>query len=262
MVTPAQIQKWFPETVTRFAKVFPFLKEAKTEIMICSKDNCEEMHRIAVECSQGKKSEYMPNTCGEVLVGPGGCYMLLYPWDIENKKHFQRVLWHELGHRCDYFFNAAFRDYVVSHFDNDDPICNGYSIWGEFIAEIMYYKVADEAPEEDYVEKALELKQLLVAAIDNGHIMPYSFGHYAAMVMEDPTIDAVKNSFPDRFDYYLSILREPVAQAVWGILKTLDRQLCKDDFWIASNEFMTELGYGCNDLWDTCRWERMSGLLQ
>lgn len=106
--------------------------------------------------------------------------MLLYPWDIENKKHFQHVLWHEMGHRCDYLFNSTFRDYVTNHFNENDLICGGYTVWSEFIAELMYYEVADDEPMPFYNQILMEVQSFQFQSFAGEHFFPYRFGYYAS----------------------------------------------------------------------------------
>lgn len=256
MATKEEIQRWYPEALHQFTDVFPFAVDADFEMILCDKDSCASVHQEIVSKANAKPSKYLENTDGEMIVGPGGCFMLLYPWNIPNKKHFNRVFWHEMGHRCDYLFNAAFRDHVTYHFNENDLICGGYTIWGEFIAELMYYEVADDDPLPLYNPVLMELKHLLFQSFSGEVFFPYMFGHYAAKVIDDPTVESMMQHNPNRVDIGLGMLRDEIADRVIEALSILDKQFCKDEYWIASEDFMKELGVAFNAIWDeTARGE-------
>lgn len=263
MATKKDIAGWIEAALERFYAVYPFSRDAETEIVIASRAKAQELHYSTIQRTGAKPSEYISTTDAETFVGPNGCAIIIYSWRIKDQKHFNRVFWHEMGHRSDYIFNARFREYVYKHFNSDDDICGGYSIWSEFIAEKMYYTVADETPEKDYHSKLYTLNELLRLAVNDDSVFPYYLAHYAAMVMDDPTIDALYNSF--QFDFGLSQLSDEVASKVEVILKLLNKQLCKAEYWIATEEFLIELGQGFNDLWNAreaeLQMERLKKLL-
>lgn len=79
MVTKAEIQRWLPEALQQFRDVLPFADNATFELILYDRHTCADVHQAIVVKSGTKPSKYLENTDGEMIIDPGGCYMLLYP---------------------------------------------------------------------------------------------------------------------------------------------------------------------------------------
>lgn len=219
--------------------------------------------------------EYARTTKGEMIYGTREKAILMYPFEITCKAEFEEVLYHELGHLLTYSDNHAIYEMlkaVTSIEDEHGEACFGSKLWFEFVAQAISNFVADREPSIYTGPKQCELLSELHMAlpglgnktnkdvellIQNGiEVNLYNLAHYFALLLTDPTIDYMVENKPEcSIGFDLCSDRE--AACLDEIAAYLQEQLNKKQFWVITEDFLTELAYMISDLWNVRLLEKM-----
>lgn len=221
-------------------------------ILISDHNRKEERDQIFLQLHAEWKED--GDISGEAIIGKYGKAVLIYTDAILNDKHFCHTAWHELGHIfTNSINNELFEEAEYdARMENDSLIRNGMAFWSEFIAEDIAIRIADNEPLSPFWQIQDQLTHLINEAVNKNVLNVYLLSFYCAIVMDDNTVDAMVEAYPDA-DIGFSACDETKIKLISDLLHTLDKQLCNESFWFVSRETLEIIGKHINRLW-TCCW--------
>ena len=90
---------------------------------------------------------------------------------------------------------------------------------------------------------------------------PYPLAFYCAMMMGDNTIDEMLQRQPDA-SIGLDECDDLLSDMIVTLLRLLDKQLCKEDFWDISLEELEGIGAQVDEIWTHCYYSGALTALQ
>lgn len=240
---------------TRAKEVFPQYLELidGTEVaLIASKGKLKKRNELAASIGADIKFD-LEDAVADVLVGNDKYIIAVYYQKIPDADLLYHFLCHEFGHVISIHLSRVLFDESNADRDNkrDTLIRNGMALWSEFIAEILAY-VLDERPPLPVTWPATKrMQELLDEAIGGDYFAPYPFAFYAAMFFMDPTVEVYHSRYPNAA-IGMNKYDDDAMSAYTKALKSLDIQLCNNDYWIITRESLERIGEGVNALWDYC----------
>ena len=219
--------------------------------------------------------DYAATTKGEAVYGTRGAAVLLYPFAIKSKNEFEEVLYHELGHILSFRDNhelVMMLNKVKSAEEEHGDACLGSKLWLEFVAQAISNSVAAREPQSVTHVKQYELLEELSLGlpgisnkiekgtellIQNGiKVVPYNMAHYFALLLTDPTIEAMVRNKPE-CSYGFDLCSDEVAVCLDEIAVFLQEQLQKEHDWVVSEGFLAELATMIYEIWEIRTLEDM-----
>ena len=135
-------------------------------------------------------------------------------------------------------FQLDDKDRGFSYLAEDTPMRSGYAVFNEFIAEYIAHVVSDGDGFGVYNRNMY----LQLAFQEERTINPYWLSRYLAIIASDSNVS----------DECVAEGAEYVKPVVWSylteMLRVIDKQLKKDDFWKATPLFIENLGIIYDDM--------------
>ncbi len=257
-------EKLIPYIKTTFIAAFPTAKEIVEEtpfVLIPNRGRTEARQRAMDACGATYKVD--GDNRGEVIFGPKGRAVLIYTTVAETDWDFCHTGWHELGH---VFTNLVNKELFIDaendvRAERDTKRRTGMSVWSEFIAEYIAILIENEEPQPVAWPKQDILSGLIKDAVGTGMLNPYPLAFYCAMMMGDNTIDEMLQRQPDA-SIGLDECDDLLSNMIVTLLRLLDKQLCKEDFWDISLEELEGIGAQVDEIWTHCYYSGAVNALQ
>ncbi len=252
-----EIQYEVRECTEQFKRRFPEARKwiDHIEIAIAPLDGRADYLAALTARIGALPKEYSSDTQGEVFCGTNGYVIVIYPENIRWYSEMRFVICHELGHVHSNIINQTveeecFRDMREQR---DTPMRSGGSIWSEFIADAIAYKVTGEQYREyELYDLQNFMRNLRDRAFDRIGVIPGELAHFASFVLCVSRLRKRflnnKNRLPEMAGYPDSII-----EAVCRLLDALNEQLNEADFVVISRERMVQFGMLVDELWDICQ---------
>ena len=257
-------ERLIPYIKTSFIAAFPTAKEIVEEtpfVLIPNRGRAEARQKAMDACGASYKAD--GDSRGEVIFGPKGRAVLIYTTIAESDWEFCHTGWHELGH---VFTNLVNKELFIDaendmRAERDTKRRTGMSVWSEFIAEYIAILIQDEEPQPVAWPKQDILSALIKDAVGSGMLNPYPLAFYCAMMMGDNTIAEMLQRQPDAA-IGLDECDDLLADMIINLLRLLDKQLCKGEFWDITLEDLEGIGAQVDEIWTHCYYAGALNTLQ
>jgi len=243
---------------------FPQYKSLINDISVylsSSKDKLQTRNQIAREIGAKEETE-INDIAGQGIIGKNHYAIIMFFEEIQSFE-FTHYLYHEFGHiisivSCKDLFNEA--ELEINE-GKETLLRKGISIWSEFIAEVIAYRVEEAEPLSLPWVITDKLEALMDKAVNDKYFDFYPFAFYCAIFLEDPTIDMLRYEHPcaafgaDNCDDKIM----PYIEKALNILAT---QLGKEEFWMIDKTTVCDLGKCHNDLWNYCKIQNIDRIVE
>jgi len=255
-MTQTEAKRLIPYVKESFIAAFPVSREIveNTPFVLVSNRNRAEIRIKTIEdCGAEFKED--GNIRGEVIFGTKGYAILIYLTVAKTEKEFCYTAWHELGHIFTRIANKEVFDMGHQDLkeDRDTKLRSGLALWAEYIAEYIAILIDDAPPMSIAWPKQDVLTQYIKEATLTDGLHPYPLAFYCAIMMGDNTVAAMLERTPNA-DIGLDACDELLTQMILDLLRLLDKELCKEDYWLITKEILEDIGAQIDDLWTHCAY--------
>mgnify|MGYP006988867410 CR=1 FL=1 len=257
--------KDYPEITIVTARSF---EETRTRIV--EKTGCPIKEAPSDSCL-----EYIHGDKGNAILIQSNAIPAIPRETAYNKEFFQHLLWHELGH----FYAINSEPDNLHRFNNASEEAGmdkerfwrtkrGYWFWSEFIAESIanrigylirsegmnYHPELIEWDADTWIPVSDKVEDNLQMIYGDGIIDEYELAHYFAALLTDDMVmlyveaardGKLKNDDGSRCDEeptYISKMAAELQPPMWELLKALQPQVEKEQFWLISQSDVERLG--------------------
>ena len=231
MLNITEIKTYIKKATERFQKVFTDFEPPKIVVVPASRRQAVR-NKVLKECGLDYKED-LYGTDAEVIDGPLDKQIVIYQSMMKSERQVCHALWHEFGHIV--FGNE--KQFGID-LTEDTPMRSGYAVFNEFIAEYIAHVVSDGDGFGVYNPNMY----LQLAFQEERTINPYWLSRYLAIIASDSNVS----------DECVAEGAEYVKPVVWSylteMLRMIDKQLKKDDFWKATPLFIENLGIIYDDM--------------
>ena len=253
-MTQEEAKQLIPYVKESFIATFPLSKDIVKNVpfvLVANRNRAEIRIKTMEDCGAEFKDD--GNLRGEVIFGAKGYAILIYLTAAKTKKEFCYTAWHELGHIFTRLVNKEVFDIGEQDVkeDRDTTLRNGLTLWSEYIAEYMAILIDNSPPLSVAWPKQDILTQYIREATLTDGLHPYPLAFYCAMMMGDNTVEAMLQRTPNA-DIGLGLCDEALTQMILDLLRLLDKELCKEEYWFITKETLEDIGTLINDMWVHC----------
>ena len=253
-MTLTKAKQLLPRVKEDFIKIFPTAKTIVDDtpiVLLTNYNRKEKREKIIQECGASFKED--GDIKGEAIFGKKGKAVLVYPAVSQTDRDFYHTCWHELGHIFTRVIDKELFDIGEQDIkeDRDTKLRSGITLWSEFIAEYIAIIIENEPPLPIAWPKQDILTQLIKDSTLGDQLNPYPLAFYCAIMMGDNTIDEMLERVPDA-DIGLDDCDEFLSKMIVELLRILDKQLCKENYWSVSKEKLEEIGAKVDEIWTHC----------